>query len=329
MLASVLEDPSARIIVVLNGASDETKNGVEELRLSHSGRISTIIFTKNQGSAPAFSKGLAVAYGFGDEILILDDDNPIREGVLAEYRVAVNALTDSLGPGRYALAGYREVSRVHRSIAAGEPVDDVFRELIPGAYQGFDLISMVARKIDRRKGGTDVHEYPVGDRQIRLARVPNTMWGGLFLSVEAARQHVLPNAELVLYGDDNDFSAGLRSAGCQVYLCLDIELEDIVQWKPVSQAGGIKRFMPAALQVAERDESRLLYLYRNQAYLSRRQMSDDFPVRVRAFVNASVRGGALLFFALVAGKLPRALRLLRASRQGTLGKLGKTYVLPS
>ncbi len=320
-VASVLADSRTHLIVVCNGASATTLREVRSLMTEHPSRVDIIVFDVNRGSAPAFEEGLAAAYRRGAPVLILDDDNPLPAAAIDRLR-AVNAALVQRGAAPTALACFRSVNPVHTLLRDGVAPDRLFAELRPGAFATTDVFR--ARRIT-----ADAREHLVTSfAQERLVPVGNTMWGGTFLPAEVSVLGILPPPELVLYGDDNAFSARLRSAGVDIRLCLDIEIHDTVDWRASAQPAQRLIRIPRVLRTPRDQLWRVQYQSRNAAHLSALQARDSGTARAQLVVNAAVRLGLLMVAAVIARRLDVFRAILAASVDGLRGRLGESYPLP-
>ncbi len=320
-VTSVLADPRTHLIVVCNGVAAGSLREVGALAAAHAGRIDLVVFERNRGSSPAFAEGLAAAYRRSTPVLILDDDNPLPSGALDRLR-AVSAALAERGAPPTALACFRAVNPVHTLLRDGVSPDVLFAELRPGAFATTDVFRPRRVTADVRE---NVATTSGGERLVPLG---NTMWGGTFLPADVAQLGILPPAELVLYGDDNAFSAGLRDAGVDIRLCVDIEIHDTVDWH--RSAAPTRRLfrIPRVLHTPESQLWRVQYQARNAARLSALQARGSRLARIRLVVNAGVRLGLLLLAALVAGRLGVFRAIFGASVDGLRGRLGETYPLP-
>lgn len=325
--ASALADPDTHLVIVSNGSSTMTRSLLEELDTSHPGRLTTVALPANVGSARGFSVGLSEAYSSGAPILILDDDNPVGIDVLQ----ALHRIEQSLGPeDRTVFALFRPINAAQSSVIAGVPADWVYRELTPGAFHGFDLLTTIAQRRRRKPPARHDHRtrFPVGATGQETIEVPVTMWGGTYLPRAAAQLRVLPDEDLVLYGDDNDFSRRLRAAGARILLLPNLKIEDADAWRPQQRNGRWRSLFPSTFQTKEDERWRLEYLFRNQAYLSAVQARGSARDRLRLLLNAIIRIGGVALIGLLAGRPRLATALTRASIAGLRGRLGETYPLP-
>lgn len=334
-LASVLDEPAAHIVVVANGPRPASAAELRSFAAEHSGRVQVVALEENLGSAPAFAAGLAVAYGYGDAVLILDDDNPIPPGLISDLRRVEEATRATLPAGHpFALEVFRGVNSVHRAIAEGASVDYLFREQRPGAFQGFDLPALLnarlrGRAVTRASNAHRALTVQAGGGTHTLVEIPNAMWGGLFLPEDVVSRGPLPKTELVLYGDDNDFSTRLGKQSIAIYLCLDLAIEDTLVWKVPQGLPGLRRKLPTTFQLPDSDSWRMQYLHRNQAYLSRVRMAGAKPAsRLRFALNVAAKLVLLAGFGVLAGRPGYAAKLIAASTSGLRGKLGPSYPLP-
>lgn len=321
-LASVLSDPRLFVIVVLNGAGAATRARLDAARAAAPGRLQLIDLGANRGSAPAFADGLAAAYLRGAPVLLLDDDNPLP-GDAIERLAAITRQADVSGEPPTALACYRAVNPIHALLRDGASVASCFAEMRPGAFLSTDVFPA------RRTPAADERlSVETGDRIEHLVELPNAMWGGLYLPLSIVRLGILPPAELVLYADDNAFSGLLRDAGCRIRLCLDIEIVDTVDWRESAEPPRSPLRIPRALRTPRAEWWRVQYQSRNAAHLSVVRARTSRRARARLAVNASTRLSLLLFAAVISGRLPVYLRILRASLDGLRGRLGPSYPLP-
>ncbi|MDQ1075611.1 MULTISPECIES: glycosyltransferase family 2 protein [Microbacterium] len=321
-VASVLADPRADLVVVCNGAGESTRRRLRARAAEDAGRVEMIEFPSNRGSAPAFAAGLSAAYRRGTAVLLLDDDNPLPRGALARLDAVASAT--ARGSRVCALACLRAVNPVHVDLRDGVPSDDLFAELRPGAFLTTDLFR------DRRRArakNDPITTVETVDGPHRVVPLPNAMWGGLFLPAPVAALGLLPPADLVLYGDDNAFSALMRAAGIPILLCLDIEITDTVDWHRSSQPVRGAMRVPRVLHTAPEHLWRIRYQNRNAAYLSVSQ-ARSARARARLAANVVARTGMLFAAALIARRLPAFFAVAGAYAEGLRGRLGPSYPLP-
>lgn len=319
-IESVISDADAHVIVVDNGSAAPSRRELERFRVTNSDRVSVVTFSRNLGSATAFRSGLQAAYARDEPILLLDDDTPIPGGSIEKLSIISAGLAGDVVPT--GLAMYRPRNAAQRSLVQGMSAAEVFKELRPGAFHGFDLFGRLTRPMMVSTGGKV--NYSVGDEYV-LHELPSAMWGGLYLSRAAARLQILPNQDLVLYGDDNDFSDKIRAAGAALYLVENIKIVDAVEWRPKSQ--GWRRWVPSTFLTPDSEVWRLQYLHRNQSFLSRQRANGPGPVS-RLWVNATVRLGGVLIVATLMGRSKLGVQLVSASLRGLRRRLGPAYPLP-
>lgn len=327
-IESALAHPGARVLVVSNGSSSETRDKLGHYVRAHPDRVIRVDFERNIGSAPAFAEGLRVAYGLGDPVLILDDDNPIDPKTVKSLLALADEVERSAATP-FALVVHRPVNSAQRSIVAGARVSDVFRELTPGAFHGFDLFTRVGARDGDDALTDEVLKWRIGAQVLTTHRIPVTMWGGVFLPADAVHLRALPLEELVLYGDDNDFSRAFRRSGGRFHLVDGLTIVDSEAWRPpdLSIRTWRSRF-PATFRTAPESTWRLQYLFRNQAYLSRTQTQGSRAASAKLVVNAVVRMTGVIVLGSLSGRPGLAWKLTAASIAGLRGRLGETYPLP-
>lgn len=328
-LNSVIIEPQARIVVVSNGSSPQTLRMLDDFDAAHPRVLERIDLPENHGSAEAFARALERAYDIGAPVLILDDDNPIDADVLRDLRrlatVAERTTDTPLG-----LVVHRPVNAAQRAIIDGTPASRVFAELTPGAFHGFDLGSRLRARFTRGGCPADpIVRWKSDDRTFHGRRIPVAMWGGVYLTSKAVAIRALPNPELVLYGDDNDFSRVFRERTGELFLVEELTIRDTDVWRPATDRRRTWRSrFPSTFRTPDAKVWRLQYLFRNQAYLSARQARISVAARMRLAVNATIRITAVALLALLAGRPVLAWRLTGASIAGLRGRLGRTYPLP-
>ena len=109
---------------------------------------------------------------------------------------------------------------------------------------------------------------------------------------------------------------------------LDLQIDDVVEWRTSPRLPGWRARLPNTLQLPDSDLWRVQYLFRNQAYLSRRQAGARLTDRAFLAVNAVVKIGAFTAAGLLAGRRRMAVGVARASIAGACGRLGRSYPLP-
>lgn len=318
---SVLAEPRADLIVVCNGIAPASAAQLREIAALSAGRVELIDLERNRGSAPAFAAGLSAAYRRGTAVLLLDDDNPLPPGSLPVLEATTSAL-ESRGAAPTALACFRAVNPVYRMLRDGVPAEHLFTELRPGAFLSTDVFA------HERSGSDPRCVVDTAAGAVRLAQLPNSMWGGLYLPATIAALGVLPPTDLVLYADDNVFSARLRAKGCEILLCLDVEIHDTVDWRASSAPPRRRLRLPRVLRTPRAELWRVLYQNRNAAYLSAQQAHGSLGARVRLGVNVVVRLGLLLAAGLLTLRLSNAVAVCGACLAGLRGRLGESYPLP-
>ncbi|MGC0369601.1 glycosyltransferase family 2 protein [Microbacterium sp. SLBN-111] len=320
---SVLAEPRADLIVVCNGIAPASAASLTGTASAAAGRIEVIDLGRNRGSAPAFATGLAAAYRRATAVLLLDDDNPLPPGALATLEAVSDALTSRADAAPTALACFRAVNPVYRLLKEGAAADTLFRELRPGAFLTTDVFA------SRHRAAVDPRRtIPTAVGDIRVTPLPNSMWGGLYLPPGIAALGVLPPTELVLYADDNAFSARLRGHGCEILLCLDVEIRDTVDWRASAEPPRRRVRIPRVLRTAPDELWRVRYQNRNAAFVSALQARGSVPARMRLAVNVAARLSLLFLAALAAGRLRAFGAVATACLAGLRGRLGESYPLP-
>ncbi|CAM2910266.1 glycosyltransferase [Dermacoccus profundi] len=317
---SALHNGARRVLVVDNGSAQEDARALRDYAESRGERIHLLVNSKNAGSAPAFSRGIASALESGAEFVwLLDDDNVAQVGCLKHLMIEWSRLADSghrsgliaVGP----LRGFRDgdpnadAELVSRSKAHYSPLERSFVD--------FDWATFVAKALNRRS-------RPDPQRLARI-RVQGTFdlkyapWGGLLLHKSVFATVGMPLSEYVVYCDDTEFTARIVSAGGVLSVTPRALVHDISEkWN----APGFR----AASYMTSRHPALLYYSVRNQVHTERLR-------RGRLMTPAFILNGAgfLMLATVFAARSRRAdnFRLMMlAVRDGLAVPLSSRHEIP-
>lgn len=296
------------VVIVDNGSTPESAAALDRAAAASDGRIVVHRLTRNEGSAPAFSAAISLARGVGaDYVWLLDDDNLAEPDALARLLAADRGLR-AAGHDLTAVAPLRVPDGDPATIAAAvgsARTRESPREAV--SFAGVEA-GLFARRFLERLGLRRPRPRAVGTD---LAYAP---YGGLLARSEVLDRIGLPMVELVLYGDDLEYTSRIPARGGRLAAVPDAVVVD-----PRGE-----RWMPPGFEVRamflSTNDALLYYSLRNRLY---RELATG-----RRWSVARV-GNAALFLALclgcaVATRRGGKLRVIhRAVRDAVAGRLGR------
>lgn len=306
-IASALHEGIARAIVVDNGSQEPIR---ELAQGEFDDKMKVIALGANTGSANGFKAGLEAAYAAGSEFMVLlDDDNVLEPGALAELMQGWREAAQHVAAADLAVVACRPEHQAPARGAGGTYRDSFFD------FHVYDL----PRKLWRRlapPGGRPGHDAMPD--QVSLQVAP---YGGMFFHRSVLEKHGFPDPDLVLYGDDTEFSYRLIRAHGQIRLITRARITDLESsW---SQRAHFGSAFHALLQGGA--DFRAYYLARNVAYFERHCRPH------RAWMRAINRAAYLMILVSLALRLaswPRLKLLLLAIRHGERAELGVNRSFP-
>jgi GT2 family glycosyltransferase len=218
VVLAVMKDPHvSKLVIVDNGSKnkEEIEKGVEV----YGDRVVILRQEKNIGSAGGFAVGLNYARGTeSDFVFLLDDDNVPEEGAIAQFLETRKLFADK----NIVLCGNR---------SNGKGNQDYFYQIrtIRGkSVKTFFEVFSFSKVIHFLKLIFRIHK-DTSLRRTFIPVVPNEsfIYGGVFMPIEAVKAAPLPDADLILYGDDIEYSWGVRDLGYNSYLCALPHIYDI------------------------------------------------------------------------------------------------------
>lgn len=206
VIESIINDKHLVRFVVVDNASS-SKEELERASALYAGKLDVVRMERNTGSAGGFAKGLEYARTLPcDFVLLLDDDNLVEEGALEMFLANY-----SLFEGRRIMCGFRpdiqDVSIFYRTAEIMNLRKTFFSVFGKGKMKNF-LLKVLGFKKEKKGEGF----FPIVPSQ-------GFVYGGAFLPIEAVRNAPLPDKNLVLYGDDVEYSWGVLNTGYSSYLC--------------------------------------------------------------------------------------------------------------
>lgn len=302
-----------RVIVVLNGASDESRRTAE----SFGDLVLISILPDNSGSAGGFGEAIRLAKSLDTNVLLLDDDNWIEHDAI-HLLLKASLKVASHRSATVALAALHRANPPQLAASRGIPASAVYPILERGSIEGFDLLQRFTGRFLRRDVQTVVQldAHPP---------IPVAPYGGLFLTREGLRIAPMPNPSMVLYNDDYEFTWRLAREGVQLFLCPEVEIEE-ADGKQTTPPPNIS-YLVRVLRTPSSERWRVLYRLRNAAYLYRRVAAVE-GASVRFGFNLMVRTGLLAALGVIDRRPAFAIELIRAHWRGARGRLGPSYPLP-
>jgi len=266
VIDAVMKDEHVTKLVIVDNGSKNKEELIDGTR-KFGDKISIIHLEQNLGSAGGFSVGIeAVRELDCNFVLMLDDDNVPEQGSIEKFL----AIRKELGKEKVVLVGNRV------DLPGNEDVfyEDTPKEVKP---KGTFFESLSFKKVgnflglltDRKRS----HSRSAESRHI----VPNEsfVYGGAFIPIDAIQNAPLPDRNLILYGDDIEYSWGIKRLGYESYVCYSPKIYDLeTSFGEGSQAVGLFDPKTAAFKA--------YYRVRNMVLISRRNTQQT---KVALFVN--------------------------------------------
>jgi GT2 family glycosyltransferase len=273
VIERMINDPYViNIVIVDNGSQD--KEEIQTAQLRHKEKLIVIRSEKNLGSAGGFALGIEKVREIEcNFVFMLDDDNVPEVGAIEIFLQHIKRFNGE----KVVIVGNRinipgnEVSFQDISNATG--FRGTFFEVF--SFQKIlHFVNLIVGKDKRR----------IVPNHASLC-VPNEsfVYGGAFIPIEAVIKAPLPDKELVLYGDDIEYSWGIKKLGYASYVCRTPKIHDVdMSFGEASQVIGL--FEPSA------PSFKTYYRVRNMIRISRR---NTYQNSISLFINIVVWVGGL------------------------------------
>jgi GT2 family glycosyltransferase len=254
VLDRVFKDSHVSVCVVVDNGSGCASN-LDEAKKKYGGKLEIVRSEKNIGSAGGFALGLEKMRSVDcDYVLILDDDNLPEEGAIESFL----QLRKTIPEEKVVLVGNRVDLPNNEDVFYGEgpgptePKGTFFESITREKLVNFYRLLTHTQKRSAR------HQEPQS-----LVANESFVYGGAFIPIEAIRKAPLPDRNLVLYGDDIEYSWGIKRLGYASYVCFEPKIHDLeISFGEESQAVGL--FDPHTRAF------RVYYRIRNMVLISRR-----------------------------------------------------------
>lgn len=266
---AVMKDPHVvRFVIVDNGSHN--KEAIESLANVYGEKVVILREDKNLGPAGGFAKGFEYVRSLlCDYVFVLDDDSVPEDGAISYFLSHLQTFKHKnvvLVGNRVTIPGSQAV--FFESIPL-RPFTGTFFEVF-----SFEKFSHFIRLLT----GKDSRSFAKEKKPLQMVANESFVYGGSFLPIEAVRSAPLPDKNLVLYGDDIEYSWGVKRLGYESYVCYTPKIYDIeMSFGEGSQAVGL--FDPKV------PHFKMYYRIRNMIRISVRNTKQSQPV---LFINVCV-----------------------------------------
>lgn len=270
VVEATMKDHHVTTFVIVDNGS-KNKEEIENAAKVYGDRIVVLRFENNLGSAGGFAAGLTYVQGLDcDYLLMLDDDNIPEEGAIEKFM----EMRKKIGDEKIVVVGNRVNIPGNENIfnatnkAAVEPKGTFFETIsLEKIFNFFRLATGKVKHIDGEIG-----------KPLDFISNESFVYGGAFIPIEAVRRAPLPDAKLFLYGDDIEYSWGIKRLGYNSYVCSSPKIYDIeMSFGNESQTVGL--FNPATASF------RVYYRIRNMVRISVRNTKQ---FQIVLFINILV-----------------------------------------
>ncbi len=212
---SVISDPFLYKLIIIDNAS-ENKSEIDEFKNNHQNKIHIIRNDTNLGSAGGFAKGLEYARNLDcDYVLLLDDDNVPEVGFSEKFIANVGNINEK----NSVLLGNRSSLKANEKMfydskKVSDKIPNTFFEVF--SIKKFKYFLNLFKNKQKLEG-----EFK------SIVEVESFAYGGTFLPIRAIKDSPIPDAKLFSYGDDIEYSWGVRHAGYRIFLCSSPIIKDV------------------------------------------------------------------------------------------------------
>lgn len=309
---SMLAEGVSRVVIVDNGSEAASAQALRSFAEGDRSRVHYHRLARNEGSAPAFGRAIALAIGEdADYVWLLDDDNLPVVGALAHLIREERALREE-APTLCAVAPTRAPGATPEEIAEAIRVEQGREQPREDrSFAGVE-IGLFARRAAERLRLRRPRQSAVG------AELTYAPYGGLLIRAEVVDRIGLPDPDLVLYGDDLEYTSRIVSGGGRIRLSRDAVVVD-----PRGD-----RWMPPGFEVLamfrSTNDALLYYSMRNRIHRELRTGRRRSPARS---LNRALFWTLCLTCAILTRR-PGTLGVLRAaSSDAHHGRLGRRVPL--
>jgi GT2 family glycosyltransferase len=214
-LESAFADGVGAAVLVSNGHNSALQGAIAQ----YGDRVKLIELDRNRGSAIGYRHAIETAFSTcGDYFWLMDDDNAATAGSLSRLLDGLIRLTAEVGREHAAVLGYRNDHLT--DLGRGIPVSIAFPSC--GSFMGFD-IRQLWFKVRRR--AFQMKLRPLGHDD--TVDVPYAPYGGLIAHRECYNRIGLPLEDLILYGDDHEYTLRITEHGGVIRLFRGAEVIDL------------------------------------------------------------------------------------------------------
>lgn len=205
------------MVIVDNGSknSEEISRGVEQ----YGDRIVVLKQKKNLGSAGGFAVGLSYVRTVDcDFVFILDDDSVPEDDAIEQFLEIRKLFPNKkvvISGNRLDIPGNSDF--FYQPIIKNTTAKQTFFDVLSfSKIKHFLYLALFKKNKNTRKRPF----VPI---------VPNEsfVYGGAFIPIEAVREAPLPDKSLFLYGDDMEYSWGIKKLGYDSYVCSSPKIHDL------------------------------------------------------------------------------------------------------
>lgn len=218
VITKVIEEPFlSKLIIVDNGSCNTGE--ISSFVKKYGDRIVVLRQEVNLGSAGGFAAGLEYVRSLEiDFVLILDDDNVPEKDIIQKFLTISESFETKkivLVANRPNLNNFEEYFYKPRMLDTS-PRNTFFEVFSFKKIQHFIAVFFSLSK--KKKISRDF---------IPIAPNESFVYGGSFIPISAVRDAPLPDSSLVLYGDDIEYSWGIKKLGYESYVCADVKVYDV------------------------------------------------------------------------------------------------------
>jgi len=301
----------AKIIIVNNNSSSESRQGMQIIQDQCRDKIEIIDFNINSGSAVAFNKGIEHAFKHDaiEYVWLLDDDNYAERNSLAVLISAYSELNKKYEKNKLILSSYRTCRKYFYEAAKyGKP------ELCVGTNNIFRNFNI----LDRVKNIFKYSKNSELDSDIKWGEIGAAAFGGMFFHRSVFETMGKFNESFILYCDDVEFGCRVKKNGGVTFCILDSRITDL------EESWNTEIFAPYVFATFK-SYPKFYYDVRNRVYFEKKYLVTCWLIYI---INMIVYLLIVYAIAIVHGNFKNIKVFTNAVYDGLTEKLGYNEKFP-
>ncbi len=315
---SLLAQSIAKIIIVDNNSTLNSRIKLQNLEKNYSDKISVIYLDTNTGSATGYKIGIEYAIGLKEcqFVWLLDDDNVPCCDALQVLKSFWTTIDYAKKEELMSLVSFRKYRLFYPQVAM-----EISPKIVLGRkniYRSFHVADIIRKAVDSLLRTKNESVQCIAKEYSEICVAP---YGGMFFNIKLIKTIGYPNEHYYLYSDDLEFSYRVIKNGGKMFLIAKSIVEDIdPSWHARTDGFAFSRI------AKDHNYVRLYYSVRNRVYFEKIELMDNWFIYS---INMFIYSVFVLGVALSRLRFKNIKIYFTAVYHGLSGKMGRNdeYVL--